>query len=495
LINSMNKVIFLVVALALIFPAQGKEWLSLTNLEGVEIEARIIQVKGDRVQLMGRNGATYLISVSVLSPESRKLVLHQTERSESPPSSDAVIPGQSVQSAFGFDQMNQTLGQSLFKDGLLWDDDPKKVGKRLGWPIESSTENSVSFRYYASSSYSLLGARPYSAALYGSSEKASGLSVVFANKGDCFASAGTAEAHFKEGSVTKDPKVLQQWIERDEESIKETLEKALGKPRRQNYGQGSSKRKVSRWDWSGHSFLLSIAEGEFVSLAIEPVEVADSRGKPKKVSDMHIRRVHRSNVDNRANGDTVIRNIPMVDQGPKGYCVPATFERCMRYMEIPADMYLLAMAGSTGLGGGTHTPTLVKSVQQEVWAAGRTFDALPGHPGFREIQRSIDSGVPILWGMHSTEVFNRIANNRTTQRKSINPKDWKKTVEDESESVLKSRKPHISDSRHICIIHGYNKETEEIAFTDSWGERYRERWISAAEAEHFSQGRCWVIQY
>ena len=199
MINKMNKVVFLVLALALTLSAQGKEWLSLTNLEGVEIEARILQVKGDRVQLMGRNGVTYLISVSVLSPESRKLVLQKTERPGSPPSSAAVTPGQSAQSAFGFDQMNDTLGQSLFKDGLLWDDDPKEVGKRLGWPIESSTENSVSFRYYASPTYSLLGARPYSAALYGSSEKASGLSVVFANKGDCFASAGTAEAHFKEG--------------------------------------------------------------------------------------------------------------------------------------------------------------------------------------------------------------------------------------------------------------------------------------------------------
>ena len=433
----MNKVIY--AALILAFFPHGKEWLSLTNLKGVEIEARIIQVKGDRVQLMGRNGATYVIPVSVLSPESRKLVSQQNDRSGSPLSSTVFSPVQPIQSILGYGPVNETLGQPLFKDGLLWDDDPKEVGKRLGWPIESSTENSVSFRHYASQSYSLLGARPYSAVLYGSNEKALGLSVVFANKGDCFASAGTAEAHFKEGSVTKDPKVLQQWIQQDEESIKKTLEKALGKPRRQNYGQGSSKRKVSRWDWSGHSFLLSIAEGEFVSLAIEPVEVADSRGKPKKVADMHIRRVHRSNVDNRPNGDTVIRNIPMVDQGPKGYCVPATFERCMRYMEIPADMYLLAMAGNTGLGGGTHTPTLVKSVQQEVWAAGRTFDSLPGHPGFREIQRSIDSGVPILWGMHSTEVFNRIANNRTTQRKSINPKVWKKTVEDESESVLKSR--------------------------------------------------------
>ena len=80
----MNKVVFLVVALALALSAQGKEWLSLTNLEGVEIEARILEVKGDRVQLMGRNGATYLISVSVLSPESRKLVLQKTERPGSP---------------------------------------------------------------------------------------------------------------------------------------------------------------------------------------------------------------------------------------------------------------------------------------------------------------------------------------------------------------------------------------------------------------------------
>jgi hypothetical protein len=35
----------------------------------------------------------------------------------------------------------------------------------------------------------------------------------------------------------------------------------------------------------------------------------------------------------------------MVDQGPKGYCVPATFERAMRTMGIDADMYLLAMVG------------------------------------------------------------------------------------------------------------------------------------------------------
>ena len=152
--------------------------------------------------------------------------------------------------------------------------------------------------------------------------------------------------------MTKDPKILDGWIERDKEQIIQKMESLLGKSRRQNYGQGSAKRKVSRWDWSGHSFILSIAEGYFVTLAVETIEQANARGKARKVADIHIRRVRRTNVEKRGNGDVVIRNIPIVDQGPKGYCVPATFERCMRYMEVPADMYLFAMAGSTGLGGG-----------------------------------------------------------------------------------------------------------------------------------------------
>ena len=185
----------------------------------------------------------------------------------------------------------------------------------------------------------------------------------------------------------------------------------------------------------------------------------------------------------------------MVDQGPKGYCVPATFERCMRYMEVPADMYLLAMAGSTGLGGGTHTPTLVESVQKEVWSAGRTFKPLKGHPSFKELMRLIDSGIPILWGLHSTEQFNRIANERTRERIGVSPDTWKETIKDASKQVKGLAKPHISEARHICIIHGFNKETEEIAFTDSWGDRYKERWVGAEEALHFSQNNCWVIEY
>ena len=67
----MNKVIY--AALILAFSSYGKEWLSLTN-QSVEIEARIIQVKGDRVQLMGRNGAPHDSCFGSLAREQKACV-------------------------------------------------------------------------------------------------------------------------------------------------------------------------------------------------------------------------------------------------------------------------------------------------------------------------------------------------------------------------------------------------------------------------------------
>jgi hypothetical protein len=44
-----------------------------------------------------------------------------------------------------------------------------------------------------------LGARPFSAALYGENENITGISIVFANKGDSFGSKGGGEEHFIKG--------------------------------------------------------------------------------------------------------------------------------------------------------------------------------------------------------------------------------------------------------------------------------------------------------
>ncbi len=495
----MNEHLLFFLSFFLTCSCLNGEFIHLKNRAGTEIEARILNYQNGQVKLERKDGAIFIVSISMFEEKSVNAIKRKvgdiidTSITQSSILKSKVSRNQ--KSKVPFSRINDAVGQKLFIDTNLWDDTADEVGERLNWPVESATTSSISCRLYASADYRFLDARPYSAVFYGSADNVSSFSLVFANKGDCFAAAGLAEEHFKEGYVTNDPVELEKMIERDEGTLTKKLEGILGKGRRQNFGQGSAKRKVMRWDWNDHSFLVSVADGEFVSLSIEKSEVADKRGKQTKVADMHIRRVHEANVYKRSNGDVIISNIPMVDQGPKGYCVPATFERCMRYMEIPADMYLLAMAGNTGMGGGTVISTLVNAVQQEVWAAGRTLKIVDGFPSFKELEKYLKDGVPVLWGLHSTPWFNDTANRRTALRRSSQPDLWKKIIEKADEKADRLPRPQRGENLHICIIHGFNKTTEEIAFTDSWGPRFTERWISVKEAEHFSSGRCWVIEY
>jgi len=225
-----------------------------------------------------------------------------------------------------------------------------------------------------------------------------------------------------------------------------------------------------------------------VSLAVETTVFADARGRSARVPDSTVRERIRKFVERRDNGDVVITNIPMVDQGPKGYCVPATAERCMRFLGIPADMYLLAMAGETRAGGGTSVDLLLSNIGRDIKRKGRSFDIKSGELKMRDIKRSIDGGIPIIWALYSTRQFNETADARKEARSNDSWDSYKSMVAAASSTF--SPEP---DTAHVVIIMGYNEATSEIAFSDSWGERYLERWITLSEAEQVSQKRFYVI--
>jgi hypothetical protein len=195
----------------------------------------------------------------------------------------------------------------------------------------------------------------------------------------------------------------------------------------------------------------------------------------------------------KANGDVLIGNIPMVDQGPKGYCVPATFERYLRYMQIPADMYVLAMAGQTQVGGGTSLAKIIESIDGYVGSQNRTMKEVRSEIKLRTVQKYIDRGLPIIWTMFSSSDYNSFVNKRTIERHRV--KDWeawegrsKKEARD-----INLRKDFVS--AHACMIIGYNKATEEIAVSDSWGARYAERWVPIDQIEQVSQGSIYLIEF
>lgn len=392
------------------------------------------------------------------------------------------------------EEFNQALGISLFADANLWDDEAGAVAARLGWPKESETSQDSSFRKYPGAKETILGCRPYSCSLLAENGTPSSLSIMFANKGDAV----------DYSAKSTDPKVLRERqaqiqdfkksIQQDARALQAALTKLLGDPVQEKLGQGRQTSETARrWNWNGHAILLASPRDEYVALRIMSAKSADEGGR-SRIPDSELMARAKSRVERRPNGDVVLKDIPMVNQGPKGYCAPATWERAMRYMGVPADMYVLAMAGQSGAGGGTSVAALAEGAREAVVRAGRKIEQAAMKIEPAAVSKYVDRGLPIMWAMYSTKAYNAIADARTKARAEVtDPAEWKKRLADAKKDLrtLKVEK----DAAHVCMIIGYNRETGEIAVSDSWGPTYAERWITAAEAQAVSQNNCMVIVF
>ncbi len=478
--------------------AQSHEFRTFTSASGKAIRAKLLSASAAQAVIAMENGQQFTLPLTALSAADQEYV---KQASAAVPAAAAKAGAAAFRFTPGpFDKLdpavvNEIVGQELFGETALWLTSAEEVAKKLGIPPESKTKAASSFRSYTKDDYKLFGAHPYSVAMYAENDKITNLSLVFANKGDLFSSKGSGEMHFdKDTPPAQAAMIVKKAMDQDLATITDTLTKKLGEPKKERFGEGKVGRmNMQRWDWRGHSILLAEAEGEYVGLQIVTSQLADAGGKMARTSDAIIRTQALANVEKRPNGDVVIGDIPMVDQGPKGYCVPATAERAMRYLGVPADMYILANAGETGFGGGTSVSLLLEGIGRHIRNKGRSFDTWEGEFKLRDIAKHIDKGVPIIWALHSTDDFNKTANARTKERAAVSDwAQWKTKVAGEAASnpLRKER-----ESGHVVLIIGYNKDTNEIAFSDSWGERYKERWITMPEAEMVSQKYFYVVGF
>jgi len=397
---------------------------------------------------------------------------------------NAAVPSASTS---GWQRLNALFGAALFQDTNLWNDADAAVANRLALPLESRTAQQASFRAYPDAGARLLGARPYSCALYGASGQVAYLSIMFANKGDVegLSVGGDRDASRADARVRK--KALQTYqdkIRADATTIAALLTKSLGTPAQVSFGEGSrnTTERALRWNAGVHSILLSSPKDEYVAVRIVPRALADAEGRAQRIDDATLRATLATHVQQRPNGDVIVGDIPMVDQGPKGFCVPATWERYLRYLGIPADMYVLAMAGGTMAGGGTSLVEMEDNVKKLVTRHGRRIVIIRKAPKARFIQEYIDKGIPLMWTLVVPRDFYMSLSARAAARRSVTDwKAWKKHLQAQRVSADSLRKQ--ADGGHICLITGYNKATGEIATSDSWGKGFEERWMTEAEAE------------
>lgn len=448
---------------------------TLTDTQGRSIEVEILEVRTDSVEVRRADGYKFNIPFSSLNEASTNLLLEKRKGSEA----------QEVD--FDFTSLNEILGLKLWKDPDLWDDPANKVARRLGWPQESKTTTQSSYRiYFGKEKKPIAGARPHTAVLYGKEGKVDYISIMFANKGD---SVGQEDVTDIDEAFDR----VNEAIETDEEALRASFE-TLGEPEREVGGSRDMKERALRWDADNTAFWLAAVEDEYIALRIMPPELADNWGRVENRSDATVRNAAKANVVENELGDVLITNIPMVNQGPKGYCVPATMERCLRYMGIRADMYTLAMAGRTIIGGGTYVGDLIEGTSSYVRRSSRKMREFSGDLSIRKVRGYIDDGQPVIWSMSSTKAYNNLANTITKARRGqADPKEWRSTLNE----ILRDAPDLqvLSGYGHVCLIVGYNDITDEIAVSDSWGPSYELRWISEDEAAKVSNGKFYVVDF
>jgi hypothetical protein len=240
---------------------------------------------------------------------------------------------------------------------------------------------------------------------------------------------------------------------------------------------------------------------EFVRLRVAPVPKQAPIGSSSAGGNRPVAKASlAANITKESNGDVLIKTVPMVDQGPKGYCVVATAERVFRYLGLNVDQHEMAAVADSSSSGGTNPSKMVENLKRltgrlkvhvrelqawkydefqrmiadynraakknkkreislegmsviDIGAIYASFDpdslkqsrALPGKGAYSKFQRSVADtiarGVPLMW---SCELGIYPETERTSQ----------------------------TGGGHMRLIIGYNLQTGEIIYSDSWGEKH-----------------------
>jgi len=456
-----------------------------TDRDGRTVEAELVRADATHVVIRrAADGREFTLQRERLSEADLQFLVQSAASSASTP---AEASAASAPPAW-IEAINTALGLPLFADAVLWDDAPAELADRLKLRPESITSGYESWRAYARQPRPVLGVPAYMVALRSEEGRVAEISVLFTNRGDDPAFAGLDIF-----SIIPPAKLeaFRASLSGDFQKIRAKLAELLPD------GAVASSPALRRafpgdlavFNAGDHQIVVQSLPDWHLALRIQPSE----RAAPPRLSDDQLRQRLRAKVTRRDNGDVVLDRIPMVDQGPKGYCAPATFERLLRYSGIPADMYDLAAIGGTGFGGGTNPDKLVEALERTVRRNGRRLRAVELKLTPSGLSRHIDEGRPVLWSLSSTPAFNALADAYSRHRVTLDATALK-TWASEQKRLGERLGPDFG-SAHLCLLTGYNRATGEIAFSDSWGPGFAERWLPASAVQAVSSGRFWALDF
>ena len=277
-------------------------------------------------------------------------------------------------------------------------------------------------------------------------------------------------------------------LKRRSAKCNEALRKSLGvvpAPRRADLAQGLL---AEGWTWisaQGMACLESNPEFERGHPEYLRMRLAPRDAKGAIAASMRERRGGSTltelaaSVKRNPQGDVWIEGIPMVDQGPKGYCVVASAQRLFEYYGISCDEHQLAELAGSQAQGGTSSDDMMRALHSIegsfktqfkalmlLYSDHRLRDARQKPVDEKEFQKVImeytGKGIPLLWGLELGKY--------------------------PEEPPLKMQ----GSGGHMRLIIGCNPQTGKLIFTDSWGpghEMKRMKISDALQATHANLAR------
>ncbi len=263
------------------------------------------------------------------------------------------------------------------------------------------------------------------------------------------------------------------------------------------------KLKAWSWEWENGAAMLEAHstgrgkkdfEAEFIRLRMAKDLSGLERGS---ASDAGSRRELTANVKRTDEGDVWIDNIPMVDQGEKGYCLPATVARIFSYYGMDGvDMHAMASMCDTVAGGGTTIQGMLEALEKigsRFHVRVMTMKDKGKKPGPEEIVESYNKlakrkGKPASRGFigvadrdidNALAFFDQEILEESFPVKKAAMKKWFRPVYKSIDSGI----PVLwGIPGHMRLIIGYNEAKGIIYYSDTWGAGHEKKKMSALNA-------------
>jgi hypothetical protein len=343
------------------------------------------------------------------------------------------------------------------------------------WSPAASGQTRVCRRYRGSPM--IFGVQPQAIQGWFEDGRLTSITVIFLDSGAWFGYVPDAEAHGV--AQSKGPAFIALYRQVSAAVLSGLEQLAGNKGREATLGMGLLKGPVRVFRHGDLASRLTLDQDQLVKLSVFPSEEAASQllsPERRAMKRDQVSKAFAAESHALPDGDRIIETVPVIPQGDRAYCGVSTLAMVMRYLGVGLDTEDYAAAA------GIHFGSTVRSKIKETYdAAGETAEThLPKTTKFEfaKAKASIDAGLPVIvfrrWSQERDYLHTAFARNFAE-----NP-------------ALELPRPDLNDQRlwptkegyaHASVVNGYNEKRGEVIFTESWGERTRNRRMRIEELE------------